>query len=421
MIRIKIKFLFFCSIYFSQGIMNSYGVGHFHKNQGVNNAVDGITDLSPSIMHGVSLGNPSSWHNLKFTYLSISYSGNDNKSKKLSNYNGQSSLSNAIWIVPIKSKSSFGISLSPYSDQKISLVGSETSKFYAFDDTLVISKSLDRFGGIMSFSIGTSFLLNDIISLGAKMQLLFGSSRQNQTIFFDGSGIIKQSREKYNGILNNLFLSLNLTESLRIYTSTLFALKPLSAVITEKHLFDYANGNGYHDLNLISDFPHPDSVESVAGFGKDNIHSPFEYKIEVNKLIGESSAIAFQIYRNQENAKNIGVVQYPIDSWIKSANSIKMSLIKYSNSLSLKLIDKFSFRSGLKYSDYILNNNGSNINEIGFLVGLGFKFGLVGNQLDINYYIGNRKYPNLSDEESIHQIQFGLSLADIWFVKRRQK
>jgi len=32
------------------------------------------------------------------------------KSKKLSNYNGQSSLSNAIWIVPIKSKSSFGIS-----------------------------------------------------------------------------------------------------------------------------------------------------------------------------------------------------------------------------------------------------------------------------------------------------------------------
>ena len=35
--------------------MNSYGVGHFHKNQGVNNAVDGITDLSPSIMHGVSL------------------------------------------------------------------------------------------------------------------------------------------------------------------------------------------------------------------------------------------------------------------------------------------------------------------------------------------------------------------------------
>ena len=97
--------------------------------------------------------------------------------------------------------------------------------------------------------------------------------------------------------------------------------------------------------------PHPDSVESVAGFKKDNIHSPIEHKIEVNKLIGESSAIAFQILRNQENAKNIGVV-YPIDAWIKSLNSIKISLIKYSNSLSLKLIDKFSLRSGLKYSNY---------------------------------------------------------------------
>ena len=401
--------------------MNSYGVGHFNKNQGVNNALDGITDLSPSIMNGVSFGNPSSWHNLKFTYLSISYSGNDNTQKKLSNYNRQSSLSNAIWIVPIKSKSSFGISLSPYSDQKISLVESESSKFYAFNDTLVVSKSFDRYGGIMSFSIGTSYLLNDKISLGTKLQLLFGSSRQNQTIFFDGSGVIKQSRAKYNGIINNLFLSLKLTESLRIYTSTLFALKPLGAVIIEKHLFDDTNGNGYHDLSLISDFPHPDSVESITEFNKDNIHSPLEYKIEVNKLIGESSAIALQILRNQENAKNTGVVQYPIDEWIKNTNAIKISLIKYSNSLSLKLIDKFSFRSGLKYSNYSLNNNGSNINEIGILVGLGFKFGAVGNQLDINYYIGNREYPNLSDEESIHQIQFGVSLADIWFVKRRQK
>ena len=81
--------------------MNSYGVGHFYRNQGVNKAIDGITDLSPSIMHGVSLSNTSSWHNLKFTYLSISYSGSDNTTKKLSNYNGQSSLSNAILIVPL--------------------------------------------------------------------------------------------------------------------------------------------------------------------------------------------------------------------------------------------------------------------------------------------------------------------------------
>ena len=58
---------------------------------------------------------------------------------------------------------------------------------------------------------------------------------------------------------------------------------------------------------------------------------------------------------------------------------------------------------------------------IGFSWGIGYKFGAVGNRIDINYYVGFREYVQSFDSEIIHQIQFGLTLADIWFVKRRQK
>ena len=58
--------------------MNGIGVGHFNKYQGIQNAVDGTLELAPSFQKNVSLTNPSTWHNLKFAYLSISYSGNEN-------------------------------------------------------------------------------------------------------------------------------------------------------------------------------------------------------------------------------------------------------------------------------------------------------------------------------------------------------
>ena len=54
-------------------------------------------------------------------------------------------------------------------------------------------------------------------------------------------------------------------------------------------------------------------------------------------------------------------------------------------------------------------------------MGFGFKFGATSNQLDINYYVGSRSFKEKFDGENIHQIQAGVSLSDIWFVKRRQK
>ena len=49
--------------------MNAIGLGKFYSNQGVYNAMDGVNTLAPSILKNVNFSNPSTWHNLKFTYL----------------------------------------------------------------------------------------------------------------------------------------------------------------------------------------------------------------------------------------------------------------------------------------------------------------------------------------------------------------
>ena len=97
MLQIRLVFIIVAlvSLGISQGRMNGIGVGHFNKYQGVQNALSGAVELAPSFQNNVSLTNPSTWHNLKFAYLSISYSGNENVFRTPSIVNGYSSLSNA--------------------------------------------------------------------------------------------------------------------------------------------------------------------------------------------------------------------------------------------------------------------------------------------------------------------------------------
>jgi len=111
----------------------------------------------------------------------------------------------------------------------------------------------------------------------------------------------------------------------------------------------------------------------------------------------------------------------PFSNWIKSTNSFKASLSTFPEDYSLKTLDKFSFKAGMSYLKHMLYYDNKEIVELGFSVGVGFKFKPVGNQVDLSYYFGNREYSGFEEKEFIQQIQIGISLADIWFVKRRQK
>ena len=424
MLKIRLVFIIgtLVSLGISQGRMNGIGVGHFNKYQGIQNALSGAVELAPSFQKNVSLTNPSTWHNLKFAYLSISYSGNENVIKTPSTVNGYSSLSNALWVVPIKSNSSVGLSLSPYSDQRLTIVG-DTSYFQAFDSTFGYTRSFERSGGVLSFKISSSLKVSDRTSLGINHSILFGSSRQNQSITFGGSSIIQSSRAKYNGIVNDLFINVLLMDDLSSYFKYTFSLKPLESAIENKYLFDDANGNGYHDYSTTGfDFPFPDSVSASPEESVKDIHNPNGFKLGLNKLFVEKIALAFEIGTLNDIAKGQdSFLLTPVPNWIEKTNSFKASLSYFPENYSMRIFDKFSFKSGLIHHIHTMKFDEMDIEELGFSFGVGFKFKPVGNQINLNYYFGNRKFSHIAEKEFIQQVQVGISLADIWFVKRRQK
>ena len=409
------------SLLMGQGTMNGFGLGHFYENQGITSAGNGLNSLVPGFQSNVSLSNPSTWHHLKYTHLSLSYSGDENTISDLPLLNRYSGLSYASWIVPIKSKGSFGLALVPYADQRITLTGTDTS-FIAFDDTLNLLNSFDRSGGIMAFKVGTSYLTRNNLSVGLSVDMLFGSSRQNESIFFDGSSIIQTSRTRYSGVLGEVFISFVLQEKINFFASVKQTLRDLDGIYTEKHLFDDANGNGYHDYGNPLDFPLPDSVSSKDEIRLPGIHKPEQFSFGIQSKLNKQTSISFELSSIKDKGTISDYLTLPLDDWINRSNDFKLSLVRFPNDISLDLVDKISFRTGLMAKSHTLALSNAIVSEVGGSLGFGFKFKAVGNQVDLNYYLGKRKYPDSTFKtEIIQQMQVGVSLGDLWFVKRRQK
>ena len=419
----KIIPLILClSLLVGQGTMNGFGLGHFYENQGITSAGNGLNSLVPGFQSNVSLSNPSTWHHLKYTHLSLSYSGDENTISDLPLLNRYSGLSYASWIVPIKSKGSFGLALVPYADQRITLTDTDTTSFIAFDDTLSLLKSFDRSGGIMAFKIGTSYLTRNNLSVGLSVDMLFGSSRQNESIFFDGSSIIQTSRTRYSGVLAEVFISLAVQEKINLFASVKQTLRGLDGIYTEKHLFDDANGNGYHDYGNPLDFPLPDSVSAKNEIRLPGIHKPEQFSFGIQSKLNKQTSISFELSSVKDKGTISDYLTLPLDDWIDHSNDFKLSLVRFPNDISLDLLDKISFRTGLMFKSHTLALSNKIVSEVGGSLGFGFKFKAVGNQVDLNYYIGNRKYSDGTfKREIIQQMQVGVSLGDLWFVKRRQK
>ncbi len=414
--------LTFVSICYSQGMLNGYGLGHYYRHQGLKNAIDGISWIAPSNINDVSLSNPSTWHNLDYTHLSISYGGSENILQKADATNGYSGLTNVVWLTPIKKISSIGFVLEPYVDQRVNIVDLDTSYFDAFDTTYNLVRGLSRHGGIMSIKLGSSFKLNEKISFGLFNNILFGSARTTESIFFDGSPILKTSRVEYDGLISELFLSFDLFDNTKVYSHYSHTLRPLSATIQKKYLFDDTNQNGYHDYSVPGlDFPIPDSVSSDQKIEVGDLHAPKNFSFSVLKYYKTRLSGLIEFGNMRDDWKSNNFIKFPNENRISSSNYLKMGLTTYPKNYSIKLLDKILINAGLIFYEHKLDKKNMNVRELGYSMSIGFKFKPLQNQIGLSYYHGSRSYSNIDEKESVKQIQLGISLADIWYVKRRQK
>ena len=441
------------SFVYSQDVYSAYGIGELLLSHNASVIGAGSTGLMPNFQRNVSLSNPSTWTDMPFAYISINYGGLQIIDKINNRENILSGLHQFQFILPIKGKYAIGISFQPYSSQLYSLYSNNTDIKYIEQDTINFNSYLNGGGGIsdLSFSLSARFSKTEKGAL--KFNYLFGSSR-NQISYsmndgdngldddFDGLideegendiNYIYNQRNIYDGTLISGYLSSNRINigkrKLTISASFNSVFNSFRVKNYSFYPFEDVNNNGYYDL---SDYPTPagnDSIPPTAlKYDYKKLFIPSQYAIGLNLEMSDLLNLQAELSNWSDLANGENNVLSNLNYQLTDYQHFNISAIRFARALPRYWYESLHFRSGLFVRKYNLKMYATNetdfnqydYNDIGLSIGVGIKFGLTKNQLDFGLNLINRS-DSINNDKFITNFNIGLTIGDIWFVKRRAK
>ena len=156
------------------------------------------------------------------------------------------------------------------------------------------------------------------------------------------------------------------------------------------------------------------------------------FSFGVSNTIHQRFQISFEYQKSKENASYSNQIPNWFNKRIIENDKISFGAIWYPNKQSFKFLDNLTFRSGLFFNNFATDElsddstirikSKNSVTEFGYSIGFGYKFKAVGNQIDFAYSSSLKSF-EASDysEERLRGFQIGISIADIWFIKRRQR
>ena len=441
------------SFVYSQDVYSAYGIGELLLSHNASVIGAGSTGLMPNFQKNVSLSNPSTWTDMPFAYISINYGGLQIIDKINNRENILSGLHQFQFILPIKGKYAIGISFQPYSSQLYSLYSNNTDIKYIEQDTINFNSYLNGGGGIsdLSFSLSARFSKTEKGAL--KFNYLFGSSR-NQISYsmndgdngldddFDGLideegendiNYIYNQRNIYDGTLISGYLSSNRINigkrKLTISASFNSVFNSFRVKNYSFYPFEDVNNNGYYDL---SDYPTPagnDSIPPTAlKYEYKKLFIPSQYSIGLNLEMSDLLNLQAELSNWSDLANGENNLLSNLNYQLTDYQHFNISAIRFARALPRYWYESLHFRSGLFVRKYNLKMYATNetdfnqydYNDIGLSIGVGIKFGLTKNQLDFGLNLINRS-DSINNDKFITNFNIGLTIGDIWFVKRRAK
>ena len=401
---------------YAQSVFNAYGLGLSKSAYHTATSGAGSIGLVPTFHPGVSLDNPATWPGLKFTYISGSYNsrsvGLDNKND-ITYGNG---LDKIQFVVPIQDRYAIGVSLKLVNNHN-SYFKTDSSTFDFQGKNLITNKEFRSGGGLLAGSFGVSFPMNEKMGLGFSVDRLFGSSRDEHSLVLNDIHYRMFNIRSYSGTVMNLNFAGNFYNDNDLIVLAFARIsmtgKPVSGTLYQFDLFEDRNDNYTFDRD---DYPADVNVDTIE---VSDIYAPNSFSFGLNagfrndlNIFGE-----FQIWSDEASSANYESIY---TDQIGSKTHFGGGIVKFGNIGARAWQDKLTFRLGAFKESYGLKYSGKTINENGITMGIGFKFAVTGNQLDFSYRTGSRSI-NGDYKELVKEFNIGLSLGDVWFLRRREK
>jgi hypothetical protein len=372
-----------------------------------------IGSYNPNIINPY---NPSSYSAFKANSFIFSTGGMHQTTKmqttNLEQITNSSSFSHLLLGFPLSKKIGASAGLLPFSN-----IGYILEDDSLYDDIGLVNYEYNGNGGLNVLYIGVAYNLTENLSIGANANYLFGGlNRNKKVIFTDGEtyntrktssifakGFFYQFGLMYNKELNEkMHLTLGFTANNNaeisakrsVLTETYEILSSIYEVAKDT-IEDYSI-SGCEDCNMIL----PQNLAVGVSFNMGNkwllmadfsIQDWSEYR-----MFGETDSLS-------NSMKFSGGLQYTADN---------MSVNKY-----WKLI---KFRFGGKFRNSYLQLYNTQLNEESVSFGLGLPLRKTKSEINLSVEIGERGTINNNlIKEQFLRFQIGLSLSDIWFVKRK--
>ena len=425
LIRLKlILFLLFLKISFAQNSTASpYSLGGLgditFKGNVINRMMGGVSVFSDSIH--ANLNNPASLGELKLTTFSVGihYKNTQLTSSDLRDDSRTGSLDYIAVSIPTKFFS-FSFGVIPYSSVGYRLQANNITK----QDEVVVSRYEGRGGTNKSF-FTVGFKILKFVSLGGTVNYNFGkistqASSQNENIDF---GTFLSSESSLSGLDYELGTHFKLNLSKKYIIESFLTFKP------ENNL-NSRNKRVYFTRSLqnqnIGDFKEVDLTSSNLDLVKLRIGQSYKYGLSISKdkkwFLGSQYSFA-QSENFKNNFLNQGNISY------ENANSISFGgfIIPDFSSITdywKRIVYRVGFRSentGIKIDNSLLK-------ERVYSIGASFPMGgyysannVSGfSNLNVGFELGTRGINSGSlIKENFWALRIGLSLNDLWFIKRK--
>jgi hypothetical protein len=349
----------------------------------------------------------ASWHRIRSTQLHASIEASGTDLGDLGTFT-RIAPQNFHFLVHVNRRFSYGIGIEPVSRVDMTIHDS-SGVFYGLPaDTLRYAQYRSAIGGLSAFTVGFSRQIRPAASVGATMNILFGSLSQNDTLYFLDRGtrddIFSALRAERRLEFNGYTLAL----------SILADVPPKSRGHFGAHLV-LPIALGARDVRTFS-VSKP--IETVS---YRNIGSPASVTIgygtqinELHRVMGEVGLS--KLWQEEKHDLIFG-------RSLEGTRSLRIAWSRVPRGDESLAIGRFYYRMGFHWLDYYLSNlKNDPLTEFALALGMGVRSPRFGHRIDISIQFGQRE-SSLADlrTERFYRLSIGVTTAELWFVRPKKR
>ena len=411
-------FICFCGSLLAQNQINSpysrFGIGDLQSNILSEYAAMGGSSIGSYNPNIVNPYNPASYSAFKANSFIFSTGGAHQTTKMqtidLQQTTNNSSFSHLILGFPISKKIGASTGLLPFSNIGYHIEDSEIDP-----DLGNINYSYNGDGGLNILYVGAAYHLTENLSIGANANYLFGGLNRNKKVIFS-DGETYNTRKISSISAKGFFYELGLQYYKDINERTHFTLGFT------------ANNNAEISAKrsvLTETYELASSIYEVVKDTMENTSTGFTSNMILPKNIGIGFSLAM-------DNKWLFMADFSMQDWseyrmfgesdslaksMKCSGGLQFTPDKMSANKYWKLI---KFRFGGKFQKSYLQLYNTQLNERSVTFGFGLPLRKTKSEINLAVEIGERGTTNNNlIKEQFLRLQIGLSLKDIWFVKRK--